>query len=124
MATTSSSNSPSDMDKKDSTAAPERRDVQEQKERLAYDFKEMLSSAEALMRSTAKYTGAEVEEARNRLQQQLEAARERSDEMKESVRDAGQRFATNADECVHRHPWTCIGAAFVIGMSVAHCMRR
>lgn len=123
MVTTTPDNIPSDKNKDDS-ASQERRDMQEQKEQLAYDFKEMLSSAEALLRSTAKYTGAEVEEARHRLQQQLAAARERSSEVKESVRDAGQRFASNADECVHKHPWTCIGAAFVIGMGVAQCMRR
>lgn len=117
-------NNASDTDKKNPTTSQERHDMREQKERLAYDFKEMLSSAEALLRSTAKYTGAEVEEARDRLQQQLEAARERSEQMTDSVREAGQRFATNADECVHKHPWTCIGAALVIGMGIAHCMRR
>lgn len=124
MVTTSSGKKPSDPDKKDNAVAQERHAMQEQKEQLAYDFKEMLASAEALLRSTAKYTGAEVEEARNRLQQQLEAARERSSEMTESVRDAGQCFAMNADKCVHKHPWACIGAAFAIGMGIAHCMRR
>lgn len=126
MATTSSANNPlaSDTVKKDSTATHERRDMEQQKERLAYDFKEMLSSAEALLRSTATYTGAEIEEARSRLHQQLEAAREKSGEMTESVRDAGQRVAASADECVRKHPWTCIGAAFVLGMGVAQCMRR
>lgn len=107
-----------------STADQERRALHEHKERLAYDFKEMLASAEALLRSTAKYTGAEVEEARMRLQQQLDAARERSGDMSESIRDAGQRFATKTDECVHTHPWTCIAAAFALGMGVAHCSRR
>lgn len=97
--------------------------MQESKERLAYDFKEMLSSADALLRSTAKYTGAEVEEARTRLQEQLDLARERSGDVKESIRDAGQLFATRTDECVHKHPWTCIGIAFVAGMVMAHCSR-
>lgn len=124
MVTTLPENNASDADKKDHAPSQERHDMQKQKERLAYDFKEMLSSAEALLRSTAKYTGAEVEEARHRLQEQLEAARERSEEMTDSVREAGQRFATSADECVHKHPWTCIGAALVIGMGIAHCMRR
>lgn len=101
----------------------ERQAMQESKERLAYDFKEMLSSADALLRSTAKYTGAEVEEARTRLQEQLDLARERSGDVKESIRDAGQLFATRTDECVHKHPWTCIGIAFVAGMVMAHCSR-
>lgn len=102
----------------------EREEMLENKERLAYDFKEMLSSAEALLRSTAKYTGAEVEEARERLQAQLDMARNRSGDVKESIRDAGQQFATRADECVHKHPWQCIGIAFVAGMIFTHCTRN
>src|SRR5690625_3112853 len=70
-----------------SDADDERRAVREDRERLAYDFKEMLSSAEALLKSTAKYTGAEVEEARARLQDQLDLARARSGDLRESVRD-------------------------------------
>lgn len=107
--------------KKIDTAADERREMRERKDQLAYDFQEMLSSADALLRSTAKYTGAEVEEARTRLQQQLDLAKERSGDMTESIRDAGQRFATRTDECVHKHPWTCIGVAFIAGMVMAHC---
>lgn len=101
----------------------ERDEMLESKERLAYDFKEMLASAEALLRSTAKYTGAEVEEARERLQVQLDMARDRSGDVKESIRDAGQLFATRTDECVHKHPWQCIGIAFVAGMIFTHCTR-
>lgn len=101
----------------------ERNEMRENKERLAYDFREMLSSAEDLLRSTAKYTGAEVEEARERLQAQLDMARDRSGDVKESIRDAGQLFATRTDECVHKHPWQCIGIAFVAGMIFTHCTR-
>lgn len=112
-----------DTDGTRSDTRQERQEMRENKDRLAYDFKEMLSSAEALLRSTAKYTGAEVEEARERLQEQLDLARERSGDMKESIRDAGQMFATRTDECVHKHPWTCIGIAFVAGMIFTHCTR-
>lgn len=101
----------------------ERRAVRENRERLAYDFREMVSSAEALLRSTAKYTGAEIDEARARLQEQLDMARERSGDMRETVRDTGQRLAAQADECVRSHPWQSVGAAFVAGMVFAHCTR-
>lgn len=101
----------------------ERREMRESKEQLAYDFKEMLSSAEALLRSTAKYTGAEVEEARTRLQQQLDLARDRSGDIGDSIRDTSQRLVECADECVQKHPWRCIGIAFIAGMVFAHCSR-
>lgn len=121
---TSTSGSTNDtMDTDRSDARQERSEMRESKERLAYDFKEMLASAEALLRSTAKYTGAEVEEARERLQEQLDMARDRSGDVKESIRDAGQLFATRTDECVHKHPWQCIGIAFVAGMIFTHCTR-
>ncbi|HLR78087.1 MAG TPA: DUF883 family protein [Burkholderiaceae bacterium] len=107
-----------------SDADAERRAMREDRERLAYDFREMVSSAEALLHSTAKYTGAEIEEARERLQQQLDFARERSGDLKESVRDAGQHFASKADECVRQHPWQSVGVAFVLGMLFAHCTGR
>ncbi len=122
-----STNNPDTQDTTRSTygshSDQERRQLHESKERLAYDFKEMLASAEALLRSTAKYTGAEVEEARARLQDQLDLARNRSGDVKESIRDAGQIFASRTDECVHKHPWQCIGIAFVTGMVFAHCTR-
>lgn len=111
------------IDRSRADSSQERNEMRENKERLAYDFKEMLSSAEALLRSTAKYTGAEVDEARERLQAQLDLARERSGDVKESIRDTGQLFATRADECVHKHPWQCIGIAFVAGMIFTHCTR-
>lgn len=111
------------MDNNRPDASQERSEMRENKERLAYDFKEMLSSAEALLRSTAKYTGAEIEDARERLQGQLDMARNRSGDVKESIRDAGQLFATRTDECVHKHPWQSIGIAFVAGMIFAHCTR-
>ena len=114
--------SSADVERRNMSEDKER--LSEHKERLAYDFREMMSSAEALLRSTAKYTGAEVEEARNRLQQQVSAARDRSSEMNDSMREMKQRFASRTDECVHKHPWTCIGIAFVTGMVTAHCMRR
>lgn len=116
-----STNGMTDTDRSD--VRRERNEMRESKERLAYDFKEMLSSAEALLRSTAKYTGAEVEEARERLQAQLDMARDRSGDVKESIRDAGQLFATRTDECVHKHPWQSIGIAFIAGMVFSHCTR-
>jgi|SRR5690554_4714219 len=102
----------------------ERRAMHDDRDRLVYDFKEMVSSAEALLRSTAKYTGAEVEDARERLQQQLDLARDRSGDVKETIRDAGQELMSRTDECVHKHPWQCIGIAFIAGMVFTHCTGR
>lgn len=113
------------------TAEQAKRDMQDERDRmsehreqLAYDFRELKASAEALLSSTRQYTGAEIQEARERLQEQLNAALHRSEEMGESVCDMKERLMERADECVHRHPWKCISVAFLLGLGTAHCMRR
>lgn len=113
-----------DGDSRSSSSEAERRAMSHHRDQLAYDFREMVSSAEALLQSTASYTGAEIREARDRLQAQLHAARDRSEDMAGSMCEMQQDLMERANECVHRHPWKCIAVAFVAGMCTAHRMRR
>lgn len=101
----------------------ERQKMEQNKQRVAFDARELVSSAEAVLRSTADYSGAEIEEARMRLRQQLDMAQDWAGEWTDAARMKYQRAVEMTDERVHEKPWTFIGVAFAVGMVMGHCMR-
>ncbi|MBP6020274.1 MAG: DUF883 domain-containing protein [Burkholderiaceae bacterium] len=94
-----------------------------QKERLAFDTKELISSAEQMLRTTASYTGAEIDQARDRLRHQLTSAKDKAQDWNHSLKENVQGAATATEKCVRDRPWTFIGAAFVVGIGLAHLLR-
>lgn len=93
-----------------------------QKERVAFDMKELVASTEALLRSTASYTGAEIEEARERLRRQLETAKEEGNRWNTLAREKVQHASAVTDEYVHEHPWRLLGLVAIAGAIAGHCL--
>src|SRR5690606_10517154 len=97
-------------------------EMNKQKDRVAFDMKELIASIEALLSSTASYTGAEIEEARERLRRQLESAKEEGNRWNAMAREKVQRASMVTDEYVHEHPWQLLGVAAIAGAIVGHCL--
>jgi ElaB/YqjD/DUF883 family membrane-anchored ribosome-binding protein len=78
--------------------------------------RDLLSGAEDLLRTTASYSGAEIEAARSRLKGQLDAVREQTDWYEQSIFDHYRRVSETTDKYVRNHAWQTIGAAAALGV--------
>jgi ElaB/YqjD/DUF883 family membrane-anchored ribosome-binding protein len=90
--------------------------------RVRRDVRKLIASSEDLLRSTASYTGAEVQEARLRLQQQLDAARSGVEDWRDSAAEALHRRYDETEEYVRDHPWRVAGMALGIAAIVSALM--
>jgi len=104
------------------TAEQYRADMDRQKDRVAFDMKELIAAIEELLTSTASYTGAEIEAARARLTQQLEIAKDDALRWKSLAREKVRHASECTDEYAHTHPWRLVGVAAAAGVIVGHCL--
>lgn len=85
---------------------------------------ETLQDTGELMRRGASFADADIEERRDRLKREWEAARAQSADWRESAVDCVDRFVRAADRCAHRHAWESIVAAAAVGVVVGLCAMR
>ncbi len=99
-----------------------RDEILQKRDEVAGNIKELISSADELIRSTAAYSGAEIEAARDRLKVQLELARMEAGTYRQSLKESYQTVSRATDECVHKHAWTAVCFAGVIGLLMGKCL--
>ncbi|MCY1204061.1 hypothetical protein D9M72_155770 [compost metagenome] len=98
------------------------RDVFHPADSSARTVRELISGTEALLRSTASYGGSEIESARDRLKQQLEAAREQAKGWERAAWDRARDASHAADEYVHQNAWKSMAGAVLIGVLAGACL--
>jgi len=76
--------------------------------------------ARALVAATADVAGEKVTQARQRLSEALDRAKE----LAGRVREKTIQGAKAADQCVHDHPYQAIGVAFGVGALVGYLLAR
>lgn len=101
---------------------PQRDDVAEKRDELASSFKDLISSADELLRSTASYSGAEIEAAREKLKLQLELARMEAGDYRRTLKEGYRAVSQATDECVHQHAWKAVFTAGIVGLLVGKCL--
>jgi ElaB/YqjD/DUF883 family membrane-anchored ribosome-binding protein len=84
------------------------------------DTSTLAEDARALMTATADVAGERAADARKRLADALESAKE----MAGRVRDQAVDYAKAADESVHEHPYQAIGIAFGVGALLGYFVTR
>lgn len=87
--------------------------------RMNRDVRKLIDSTEDLLRSTASYTGAEVQEARLRLKQQLDAARDNVGDWRDYASETARRAYDDTGEYVRDHPWRAASMALGVAALVA-----
>ncbi|OWT67928.1 MULTISPECIES: YqjD family protein [unclassified Achromobacter] len=92
------------------------------KDKVAASFRELVAGTEDLLRSTASYTGEEVERSRKRLRQQLEVARGVAGEWEQTAAERARRASEVTDQYVHENAWKSIGVAALVGLLVGACL--
>ena len=80
----------------------------------------LAEDARALMTATADVAGEKVADARKRVADALESAKE----IAGRVRDQAVDYAKATDEAVHEHPYKAIGIAFGVGALLGFLVLR
>jgi ElaB/YqjD/DUF883 family membrane-anchored ribosome-binding protein len=100
-----------------------RMNIYRQKERVVFDLKDLIAGSEELLRSTASYTGAEVDAARTKLQAQLGMARNAAGDWNQAAVEQYRRVSAATTGFVHDRPWSLVGAALVAGVVLGYCLQ-
>jgi ElaB/YqjD/DUF883 family membrane-anchored ribosome-binding protein len=94
------------------------------KEKLMQDLRQVVTDAEELLRATAGVGGEKVSAARERIQDNLAAAKMRLNEAEALVVEKTKYAAKATDEYVHDNPWRAIGVAASVGVIVGMLIGR
>lgn len=92
--------------------------------RLADDFRAVVSDAEQLLRAAANQAGEGYAEARQRLETSVRTAREQLDAVEQQMVDGARRAGRATDGYVRRHPWESIAVGAGIGVLVGLLIGR
>lgn len=94
------------------------------KDKLVADLKVVIADAEELLAVTASQTGEKVAALRERMQENLRAARHKLLDAEEAIREKTRAAARATDEYVHENPWKSIGVAAGVGLLVGLVLGR
>ena len=84
------------------------------------DLGTLAEDARVLMTATADVAGEKVADARKRVADALESAKE----IAGRVRDQAVDYAKATDDAVHEHPYQAIGIAFGVGALLGYLVSR
>lgn len=94
------------------------------KKKLVRDLQRVISDAEELLHATANQTEGKVIEMRERIRENLVAAKHRLGDIEENVAARTKEAARVTDEYVHEHPWQAIGTAAGVGLLIGLLIAR
>ncbi len=94
------------------------------KEKLMHDLRVVVTDAEELLRATAGQAGEKVAAARERIQENLAAAKARLVVAEEAMVAKTKQAAIATDEYVHENPWRAVGIAAGAGLIVGMLISR
>lgn len=84
-------------------------------------LRDLISGTESLLRSTASQAGSDVEAARDRLKQQLDAAREQTRGWEKHAWRRAREVSQATDGYVHENAWKTVAGAALVGVLVGMC---
>lgn len=87
-------------------------------DRLSRDMRDVIDDAEQLLRDASLQAGDSYQDARNRLEASLLAAKARLDDLQQSATQRVREAGRATDHYVHEHPWQSIGISAGIGAAV------
>lgn len=94
------------------------------KEKLMQDLRIVVADAEELLRATAGQAGEKVSAARERIQENLAAAKQRLAAAQDAVVAKTKEAAKVTDEYVHENPWKAVGIAAGVGLVIGMLISR
>lgn len=93
-------------------------DYNQHNSNLASSARDLASNAEELMRQTAAVSSDSIAVLREKLQDNLRAARTHISNAQDYAVERGKQAVTATDSYVHEKPWQAIAAAAVVGLLI------
>lgn len=94
------------------------------KEKLMQDLRVVVADAEELLRATAGQAGEKISSVRERIQENIAAAKVRLVAAEEAVVARTRQAAKATDEYVHENPWKAVGIGAGVGLIVGMLISR
>lgn len=94
------------------------------REKLMRDLRVVVTDAEELLRATAGQAGEKIAVARERIQENLAAAKARLVVAEEAVVAKTKQAAKATDEYVHENPWKAVGIGAGVGLIIGMLISR
>jgi ElaB/YqjD/DUF883 family membrane-anchored ribosome-binding protein len=94
------------------------------REKLMSDLRVVIADAEEVLRVTADQASAGASELRVRMQERLQQAKVRLQDLQDTAVARARAAGHAADDYVHEHPWKAIGAAAGVGMIIGLLIGR
>jgi ElaB/YqjD/DUF883 family membrane-anchored ribosome-binding protein len=99
-------------------------DTATSKKKLVRDLQRVITDAEELLQATANETEGKVVEMRERIRENLMAARHKLGDIEDTIATKTKEAARVTDEYVHDHPWQAIGTAAGVGLLIGLLIGR
>jgi ElaB/YqjD/DUF883 family membrane-anchored ribosome-binding protein len=109
---------------KDLTMNTTANDVPAGKSQLVKDLQRVIADAEELLHATTGETEPRMVEIRERIRENLVAARHKLGDIEDVIRVKTKEAAQATDDYVHEHPWKAIGMAAGAGLIIGLLMGR
>jgi ElaB/YqjD/DUF883 family membrane-anchored ribosome-binding protein len=94
------------------------------KDQLVSDFGALASDAEELLKSTAKYSGENLNSARVKFRDNLEHFKGRLFSAQDAALSKANRAAAATNDYARENPWKVVGVAAALGVLLGVLLRR
>lgn len=92
-----------------------RRNLHDVQRAISREFQALISDAESLLKQTTGSASGQTEELRNRINANIERAKDLLKDSENSLRDQGQAARQATEDYLHEHPWQSLGIAAGVG---------
>ena len=94
------------------------------RDRITQNFRDLVNDAEALLKSTAAYTGEGYEAARARVTNRIETAKGAIMDLEGRALDRYKEASASTETYVRANPWQAVGIAVAVGALVGFLANR
>lgn len=88
------------------------------------EFQNFIADIEDLITSMTPLSGADLDRAKERLAERVEAAKESLTEVGGEIAERARRSARVTNAYVHEHPWQSVGIGAILGLLVGLAVSR
>lgn len=94
------------------------------REKLASDFKALVSDVEELLKATASQAGGTIAELRQRVEKRLEETKKVMSEREKAFVEKAKEAKATAEAYARENPWAALAIAAGIGLLLGLLLRR
>lgn len=98
--------------------------IDSSRQKLAGDFRNVVTDVEELLKATAGQTGGQLSTARDRVAESLRQMRMELESAERAAIAKAKHAAAEVDHYAHENPWQAVGIAAGIGLLIGVVIAR